>query len=98
MLRGALEVHQLKPKVDLFEKLADTSCEYVYSLHSLLDVFGRPLGARATSVVSGAGGSSRRVANARERQEGGSAALGGMQIVSMCGEDRRAELAAGRCG
>lgn len=23
---------------------------------------------------------------------------GGMQIVSMCGEDRRAELAAGRCG
>lgn len=31
---------------------------------------------------------------------GGGAELcrGGMQIVSMCGEDRRAELAAGRCG
>lgn len=57
-------------------------------------------------------GSSRRIEGEREREGGllmhegrggeqssrAELCRGGMQIVSMCGEDRRAELAAGRCG
>lgn len=72
-------------------------------------ICGRVVQVGSSEILEGAAGGERE----RER-EGGWAAdaweggrvqssraelcRGGMQIVSMCGEDRRAELAAGRCG
>lgn len=63
----------------------------------------------SSKILEGAEGGERKRGREKEREGGllmhevvvvGGAELcrGGMQIVSICGKDRRAELAAGRCG
>lgn len=68
-------------------------------------ICGRVVQVGSSKILEGAAGGEREGGllmhegrGGREESSRAEPCRGGMQIVSMCGEDRRAELAAGRCG